>query len=210
MGQTLSCPPGFEKGTLFTCHATCPPRFKYVQESGGGTGPPTSKCVHNRYNQLSFTLSSLPQLEDAEEVPSTYATEKARVEDEILRVDKELDDLIALKEVTNQRTKHVNEYSRIQSSYVDFKDTTDVLEKLKGVRASINAMRPPTAPSSDLEKERKAILLIGTRDLFFVQFSLFLLILTFLSYLTLPTDTAHVLAFLLLSVGVSIGFFLTR
>jgi hypothetical protein len=152
----------------------------------------------------------LPQLEDEDEVPSTYATEKGRVEDEVLRVDKELDDLIALKEVSTQRTKYVNEYSRIQSSYVDFKDTTDVLEKLKGVRASINAMRPPTAPSSDLEKERKAILLIGTRDLFFVQFSLFLLILTFLSYLTLPTDTAHVLAFLLLSVGVSIGFFLTR
>jgi hypothetical protein len=210
MGQTLSCPPGFEKGTLFTCHATCPARFKYVQESGGGTGPPISKCVHNRYNQLSFTLSSLPQLEDADEVPSTYATEKARVEDEVLRVDKELDDLIALKEVTNQRTKHVNEYSRIQSSYVDFKDTTDVLEKLREVKSSINTMRPPTAPSSDLEKERKAILSIGTRDLFFVQFSLFLLILTFLSYLTLPTDTAHVLAFLLLSVGVSIGFFLTR
>lgn len=210
MGQTLSCPPGFEKGTLFTCHATCPARFKYVQESGGGTGPPISKCVHNRYNQLSFTLSSLPQLEDADEVPSTYATEKARVEDEVLRVDKELDDLIALKEVTNQRTKHVNEYSRIQSSYVDFKDTTDVLEKLREVKSSINTMRPPTAPSSDLEKERKAILSIGARDLFFVQFSLFLLILTFLSYLTLPTDTAHVLAFLLLSVGVSIGFFLTR
>ena len=210
MGQTLSCPPGFEKGTLFTCHATCPARFKYVQESGGGTGPPISKCVHNRYNQLSFTLSSLPQLEDTDEVPSTYATEKARVEDEVLRVDKELDDLIALKEVTNQRTKHVNEYSRIQSSYVDFKDTTDVLEKLREVKSSINTMRPPTAPSSDLEKERKAILSIGARDLFFVQFSLFLLILTFLSYLTLPTDTAHVLAFLLLSVGVSIGFFLTR
>ena len=176
MGQSLSCPPGFEKGSLFTCHATCPPRFKYVQESGGGTGPPISKCVHKRYNQLSFTLTLLPQLEEGEEPPSTFATEKARVEDEIIRVERELDDLVALKEV----------------------------------KSSLNTMRPPTAPSSDLEKERKAILLIGTQDLFFIQFSMFLLILVFLSYLTLPTDTAHVLSFLLLSVGVSIGFFLTR
>jgi hypothetical protein len=210
MGQQLSCPPGFEKGSLFTCHATCPSRFKYVQESGGGTGPPISKCVHKYYNQLSFTLTLLPQLEEGEELPSTFATEKARIEGEVLRVDKELDDLIALKEVSTQRTKYVNEYSRIQSSYVDFKDTTDVINRLKEVKSSLNTMRPPTAPSSDLEKERKAILLIGTRDLFFIQFSLFLLILVFLSYLTLPTDTAHVLSFLLLSVGVSIGFFLTR
>jgi hypothetical protein len=210
MGQQLSCPPGFEKGSLFTCHATCPNRFKYVQESGGGTGPPISKCVHKYYNQLSFTLTLLPQLEEGEEPPSTFATEKARIEGEVLRVDKELDDLIALKEVSSQRTKYVNEYSRIQSSYVDFKDTTDVINTLKEVKTNLNTMRPPTAPSSDLEKERKAILLIGTRDLFFIQFSLFLLILVFLSYLTLPTDTAHVLSFLLLSVGVSIGFFLTR
>jgi hypothetical protein len=210
MGQSLSCPPGFEKGSLFTCHATCPPRFKYVQESGGGTGPPISKCVHKRYNQLSFTLTLLPQLEEGEEPPSTFATEKGRVEDEIIRVDSELDDLVALKEVSSQKTKHVNEYSRIQSSYVDFKDTTDVINTLKEVKSSLNTMRPPTAPSSDLEKERKAILLIGTQDLFFIQFSLFLLILVFLSYLTLPTDTAHVLSFLLLSVGISIGFFLTR
>jgi hypothetical protein len=210
MGQTLSCPPGFEKGALFTCHASCPARFKYAQETGGGTGPPVSKCVHAVYNQFFFNLTTLPQLETTDEVPSTYTTEKERIQTEVMRVDKSITELEALHDVGKQRTKYVDEYSRIESNYSEFKDANAAVDKLKEINDSLKPMRAPTAPSSDLEKERKAILSIATRDLFFVQFSLFLLVLVFLSYLTLPTDTAHVLAFLLLSVGVSIGFFLTR
>lgn len=210
MGQTLSCPPGFEKGPLFTCHATCPARFKYAQESGNGTGPPVSKCVHAVYNQFFFKLTSLPQLEATDEIPSTYETEKERVDTETMRVEKEVSELGVLGEMSRQRIKYVDEYSRIQSSYSEFKDANEAANKLKEVNESLKPMRAPTAPSSDLEKERKAIVSIATRDLFFIQFSLFLLVLVFLVYLTLPSDTAHILAFLLLSVGVSIGFFLTR
>lgn len=210
MGQTLSCPPGFEKGPLFTCHASCPAKFKYAQETGGGTGPPVSKCVHSVYNQFFFKLTTLPQLEATDDVPSAYTTEKERIQTEIMRVEKEVEDLGVLGEVSRQRTKYVDEYSRIQSTYSDFKDTSAAAEKLKEVNESLKSMRVPTAPSSDLEKERKAILSIESHNLFFIQFSLFLLVLVFLVYLTLPMDTAHILAFLLLSVGVSIGFFLTR
>jgi len=210
MGQALSCPPGFEKGGLFTCHAVCPARFKYAQESGGGAGPPVSKCVHSVYNQFFFNLNSLPQLEANDPVPSTYATERERVETEAIRVNKEIADIGVLGEVSRQRTKYVDEYTRIQSNYSDFKDSSATAEKIKEVNNTLKRMRAPTAPSSDLEKERKAILSIQTHDLFFIQFSLFLLVLVFLTYVTLPTDTAHILSFLLLSVGVSIGFFLTR
>jgi hypothetical protein len=133
-----------------------------------------------------------------------------RIETEIARVDNELNELLTLNETGRQRRKHVREYSTIQSRYANFKDESAAINKLKEVSDSLKPMRTATAPSSDLEKERKAILSIETRDLFFIQFSLFLLVLVFLAYFTLPTDTAHVLAFLLLSVGVSIGFFLTR
>ena len=143
-------------------------------------------------------------------IPSTYPTETERVKTEILRVEKEVEDIGALGEVSRQRSKYVDEYTRIQSNYSDFKDTKETVEKIKEINNSLKPMRAPTAPSSDLEKERRAILSIQGHDLFFIQFSLFLLVLVFLSYLTLPTDTAHVLSFLLLSVGVSIGFFLTR
>jgi hypothetical protein len=127
-----------------------------------------------------------------------------------MRVEKEVSELGVLGEMSRQRIKYVDEYSRIQSSYSEFKDANEAANKLKEVNESLKPMRAPTAPASDLEKERKAIVSIATRDLFFIQFSLFLLVLVFLVYLTLPSDTAHILAFLLLSVGVSIGFFLTR
>ena len=198
MSQTVGCPQGFEKGVFFTCHAICPSRFKHQQDEGG-TGPPVSKCVHIHHNQVSFDLTSLPQIEPTEVIPSSYAAEKARIEEELTRVD-----------ASRQRRRHVREFSRIDSKYTDFKDASSAAVKLKEVSDSLKPMRAATAPSSDLEKERKAILSIETRDLFFIQFSLFLLVLVFLAYFTLPTDTAHVLAFLLLSVGVSIGFFLTR
>lgn len=210
MSQSLSCPPGFEKGPLFTCHAICPAKFKYAQETGSGTGPPISKCVHMVYNQFFFNLTTLPQLEQTDVIPSTYPTETERIETEVLRVEKEVDDIGVLGEVGTQRNKYVEEYSRIQSKYSDFKDSNAAVEKVKEINDSLKPMRGRTAPSSDLEKERKAILSIQGHDLFFIQFSLFLLVLVFLCYLTLPTDSAHVLAFLLLSVGVSIGFFLTR
>ena len=163
MGQTLSCPPGFEKGPLFTCHAACPSKFKYAQDSGGGTGPPVSKCVHSVYNQFFFNLNSLPQLEASDQLPSTYTTEKQRVETEAMRVNKEVEDIGVLGEVSRQRTKYVDEYTRIQSNYSDFKDTSATVEKIKEVNHSLRRMRAPTAPSSDLEKERKAIVSIQTR-----------------------------------------------
>jgi len=209
MSQTVGCPQGFEKGVFFTCHAICPPRFKHQQDEGGA-GPPVSKCVHIHHNQIFFNLTSLPQIEPTEEIPQSYSSEMDRIEEELTRVDGELEDLVELNEASRQRRRYVREFSRIDSKYTDFKDASAAINKLKEVSDTLKPMRAATAPSSDLEKERKAILSIETRDLFFIQFSLFLLVLVFLAYFTLPTDTAHVLAFLLLSVGVSIGFFLTR
>lgn len=71
-------------------------------------------------------------------------------------------------------------------------------------------MRPPTAPGSDLEIERKAILSFAQKDMFFIQIALFLAVLSMLGYLILPTENAHTIALLLLTVAISFGFFLRR
>ena len=81
---------------------------------------------------------------------------------------------------------------------------------LQNLIDSLKPFRPPTAPSSDLEKERKAILAITQKDMFFVQIALFLSVLSMLGYLVLPTDYAHGITLLFLSVAISFGFFLRK
>lgn len=75
---------------------------------------------------------------------------------------------------------------------------------------SLKPFRPPTAPASDLEKERKEITNLAKRDMFFVQAALFLVVLSMLSYFMFSLDTANLIAFALLCVGIAMGFFLRR
>jgi hypothetical protein len=210
MDQIMKCPDGFEKGNFFSCHAICPPGYKYEQNESGTSGPPVSKCVHFNYNSVFYTLSALPQLRPDEEPPSTYASETIRVQEKQVEADKKVAEIETLRQGTRQRAKIVQDFNAYDAKYSVFKDTIDGVDKLKKLNQTLIPLRPATAPSEDFEKERIAILSIHSRDLFFIQFSLFLLMLVFLAYLTLSTDTAHVLSLLLLSVGVSIGFFLTR
>ena len=98
------------------------------------------------------------------------------------------------------------EYNRIQSEYAAYTEGADALRETID---AVKPMRPPTAPASDIARERKAILSSST-DLLFIQVSLFLIILSLLTYLFLPTSYAHLVVFLLLCVGVGLGFFLLR
>lgn len=82
---------------------------------------------------------------------------------------------------------------------------TDVM---KDIINSLKPFRPPTAPASDIEKERKDITGIARQNLFFIQVALFLVVLVMLGYIILPQDSANLIAFALLSVGIAMGFFL--
>ena len=87
--------------------------------------------------------------------------------------------------------------------------TTEAAAKeIKEVKDSLKPFRPPTAPSSDLEKERRAITADAKRNLYFLQSALFLVLLAMLSYVLLPMEYANPIAFLLLCVGIAMGFFL--
>jgi hypothetical protein len=82
--------------------------------------------------------------------------------------------------------------------------------ELRDVTESLKPFRPPTQPSSDIARERQAILRVTQQDLLLVQVVLFLIVLSLLSYLFLSFEMANGLTFLLLCVGVALGFFLRK
>lgn len=94
-----------------------------------------------------------------------------------------------------------------ESSAEDISASKTVIQQ---VIDSLKPFRPPTAPSSDIEKERKEITELAKRNLFFVQAALFLVVLAMLTYLMFPLETANLIAFALLCVGIAMGFFLRR
>ena len=87
---------------------------------------------------------------------------------------------------------------------------SSAIDAIKEVTNSLKPLRPPTAPSSDLEKERKEITSLAKQNLYFIQIALFLVVLSLLSYIMFPLDAANLIAFALLSVGIATGFFLRR
>jgi len=75
---------------------------------------------------------------------------------------------------------------------------------------TLKPFRPPTAPDSDIEKERKAILKEASVSLVVAQVALFSLVLSMIIYLFVPSSYAHLLVFLILSVAVALVFFLKK
>lgn len=206
MGANQSCPPGFEDGIFMTCYARCPAEFKRVQEPGT-SGPPSIKCVHISQNSLSFPLNPLPKANPEEPLPPMFEEESKRVANESERLKKQAR---TNETLGNVREQQVQEFSRIQSDYASFKEKDSLTREIDRVKDSLKPFRPPTAPSSDLEKERKEITELAKRNLFFVQVALFLVVLAMLSYFVVSLETANLIAFGLLCVGIAMGFFLRR
>ena len=101
---------------------------------------------------------------------------------------------------------HVQRYEKIQSELAVFRSG----EAIRNVSDSLKPMRPPTAPDSDIERERVAILTLVRKNMLLIQISLFVVFLCLLTYLLVPTTYAHNVVFLLLSVNIAIGFFLWK
>lgn len=81
-------------------------------------------------------------------------------------------------------------------------------DDIRSTWMQLKPLRPPTAPADDLEKARKAIAFDVRRSILFLQVALGLVVLALVSYLVLPATWANGIAFLLLCVGVAVGFFL--
>jgi hypothetical protein len=101
-------------------------------------------------------------------------------------------------------------YGQIRSDHAKYTSTSDAYNEILLTQRALRPLRAPTAPSEDLEKERRAITLDARQSLVLIQFALFLVVLSLVSYLILPRDWANGISFLLLCVGVASGFFLRR
>lgn len=194
MGASLSCPSGFQQGTSFSCQAKCPSEFKNT----------LGQCVHVTRNRA-FALKRMPTVRPGTAPPSTFQEEQKRVQEEAAKIREEIR---ATDEIEKVRNQNIQEYSRIQTEVANYNESVSAVKELRNVKDSLKPFRPPTAPSSDLEKERKTITDVARRNLYFLQIALFLVVLVLLSYVTLPLDYANAISFLLLCVGIALGFFL--
>lgn len=81
---------------------------------------------------------------------------------------------------------------------------------IREVTESLRPFRPPTAPESDIEMSRKAIMASSAPNILLLQILLALLVLCLIGYALLPLEIAHGIALVLLSVGIALGFFLKK
>ena len=213
-GNNTICPPGFERGLLFSCHVKCPPEFKYLGESTNTIAPGADKCVHILRNDRFVELQTLPQIPQGETPSSTYRTEFNRVlnkaEEVKLKVKQDEEEERALSDFETKRQTHVLNYGNFESARASYVSAQQGVQALQEITNALKPMRAKVAPEAAIELERKNILEVYGYSLFLVQLALAILIASFISYLTLPTDYAHAITFLLLCTGISVGFFLRK
>ncbi len=212
MGGRLSCPTGFEQRQFFSCTAVCPVEFKKLQ------GRETDECVSIVRNNRKFELRTLPRQrdDDGQDLPEPplFEAERTRVQNEAAEVRRQVEEDIQqtreLNAARDSKNEHVQRFSKIQSDQAVFTSMKGATQEVRDITNSLRRFRPPTAPSSDLEIERKAISDIAKRNLFLVQVALACVVVALVGYLILPIGYAHGIAFLTLCVGIAVGFFLRK
>jgi hypothetical protein len=213
-GNNTVCPPGFERGLLFSCHVKCPPEFKYLGEATNTIAPGSDKCVHILRNERSVSLQALPALPMGEEPSSTYQSELERVvnatEELKLQVKQDEEKEREINNFNSIRQAQELNYSNFQSSYAAYNSAQLGVKALQEITDALKPMRAKTAPGAAIELERRSLLETHGYSLFLVQLALAILVASFISYLTLPTDYSHAITFLLLCTGISVGFFLRK
>lgn len=212
MGGSFSCPAGFEQKSFFSCSAVCPAEFKKLR------GELEDQCVHITRNVRRFALRNLPRQRridgETPTEPPLYERERIRVRNQAAEVRRQVEEDIErrreLNAASDSRNNRVQQFSKIQSESAVYTSMKGAAQEVRGITDSLRRFRPPTAPSSDLEIERKAITDVTKRNLYFVQIALACVILALVGYLILPIGYAHGIAFLILCVAIAVGFFLRK
>lgn len=212
MGAAISCPQDFDTGLFFSCQSRCPSDFKYTLS--GNVSAPGGQCIYLQDNSVIIDLPSLPGIEKGKPEPAVYAQERTRFSQELTKarakIATNLQTRTQIGLLNSQRAAQAADYSRIQTEYAGYASAAGTTEVIQDVSKSLTPFRPPTAPASDIEIERKAIASINNQKLLMIQVALFIAVLVLLSYVLLPTDTAHLVALLLIAVGIASGFFLRK
>ena len=212
MGANLSCPSDFERGVDFSCHKRCPVNFKYAQE-GGGSQALVEKCVFVTNNSYSIELRAIPSVPSGEPESPDYEAERNRFSQQLndinQRIQREAPVQDRITSFKTQQGDDVAEYNRIQSEYANYSSAAAVATAIKQVSDSLKPMRAPVA-GSQINIERKRILESSQPNMLVVQIALAIAVLSLLVYIVIPAEYAHMIVFLLLSVGIAVGIFLKK
>jgi hypothetical protein len=114
-----------------------------------------------------------------------------------------------LSRTVDKEMANVSSYGQIRSEYATYSDQ-GIASAVRETSQALKPLRAKTAPSEDLDIERRKISLDARQSLVLVQLALFLVFLSLLSYVILPLNWANGISFLLLCVGIASGFFLRR
>ena len=159
MGAAVSCPQDFDTGIFFTCRSRCPPDFKYTLSGTGST--PGGQCIYLQDNSVIIDLPSLPGLEKGQAEPPVYAQERTRFAQELAKARAKIAANIETRSqvglLNAQRAAQAADYTRIQTEYAGYASSAGTKDVIQDVSKSLTPFRPPTAPASDIEIERKAI-----------------------------------------------------
>lgn len=195
---------------FLNCHAQCPPDFKYTI-SGQNVG---GRCVYSKDNSVFFDLEPLQLLQKDQDETPVFDVERKRVAEEVAKALRKVAEgettKTDLHKMNTEKTAQAVEYTRIQGEYAAYSPSSDALKTMKEVTQSLKPFRPPTAPSSDIERERKAILSLKDQSLLMVQVALFVIVLVMVTYVVIPGNTAHTIAFFIIVTGIAFGFFLRK
>ena len=186
----------------------CPTDFKYEQRPGGDA------CVYSKDNRWRVNLNAIGIPVDEDPRDSTYTDERNRFNAELTKtrelIRNDEIDTKALQDAKAQSAQWTAQSGNIASEAAAFRTVAESGKAIRDATSSIRGLRAPTAPSSDLDNERRAISLDLKQSLTFLQVVLFLVVLSLVAYLVLPIGWAHSIVFLLLCVGVATGFFLRK
>ena len=189
-----TCPSDFETTPGQGCRMKCPTGFRYVAERGGQG---CMSLVNEQYRiPLITAFTEAERTRARAEFESAFAALQARMQRD-------------RPSATNQQMEDAAQENAALVSRIE--STAANVRSMREVSDSLTPFRPPTQPSSDIEKERKIILARrGTMDLLVVQIALLIVSLCLIVYLILPASIAHYIAFLILSVGIAVGIFLSN
>lgn len=199
----MTCPSGFTTGLWWgSCRLICPSDFKYERGSGGGT------CIYTKDNRHRVRVNDLSvrgSTRESDRERERFERELQKVRDDIRQSEA---DTQRLQDARDQSSRWTAQAGSIASEAAAWRELSQAGKDLRETTDSLRPMRPPTAPSSDLDMERRAISFELKQGLTFLQVVLFLVVLALLGYLFLSTTLAHGIAFLLLCVAIATGFFL--
>lgn len=138
-----------------------------------------------------------------------YMTERDSVQARLTQLETGLATRQSLEAAQAVPQQWAGPYETLQTRYAAYTGSSDAIEK---TLQTLKPLRPRVAPAEDLSLERRFLLQAGESRVspLVLQVALFLIVLSLLSYLVFSPSTAHMVTFLLLSVGIAAGFFLRK